>query len=98
MAVFPGPSLWGQATNVFPSSGNVGIGTTTPGDKLQVYNGRLQLSTDTNGGSLIASQYGGLTRITSATSGGGGTVAIGRDPGLVRGPAAGAYTAELWRG
>jgi hypothetical protein len=36
IAVSSMPSLWGQATNVFPSSGNVGIGTTNPGQKLEV--------------------------------------------------------------
>jgi len=79
-------------------NGNVGVGTVSPADRLHVYNGRLQLSTDTNGGSLIVSQYLGLTRMTSAASSGGGTVAIGREPVLVHGQGAGTYTVELWSG
>jgi hypothetical protein len=31
-----------QATNTFPASGNVGIGTTTPGDKLTVYGSNIK--------------------------------------------------------
>jgi hypothetical protein len=93
-----GQSAWGVNPTWVPSGTNVGIGIANPSDRLQIYNGRLQLSTDTNGGSLIMSQYAGLTRITSATSGSGGTVAIGREPVLVHGQAAGTYTVELWSG
>jgi hypothetical protein len=78
--------------------GNVGIGTTTPPDKLTVTGGRFQLSTDTGGGSLIISKYDVLTRITSAGPSGGGVVAIGREPVVVHGQPAGNYSVELWSG
>ena len=54
---------YGQ-TNTFPSSGNVGIGTTSPGSLLDISSsggGTVQLS-DTSGGS--ARNYRLLTRIT----------------------------------
>jgi hypothetical protein len=78
--------------------GNVGIGTLTPSNKLDVRGGRLRVNTDGGAGGVILSEYGGVTRITSAAGAGGGTIAIGREPVLVHGQPAGNYSVELWSG
>jgi hypothetical protein len=46
-------TLWGQATNVFPSSGNVGIGTTSPTSNLQVV-GSVSVTGSISTGSISA--------------------------------------------
>lgn len=85
-------------SNITTSGSNTGIGTTSPVQALQVYDGRFQLSSDTNNGSFIITQYSGTTRITSAASSAGGTVAIGREPTAVQGQPSGNYTVEIWSG
>ena len=86
-----------DAVDVIETGGNLGVGTASPGDRLHVF-GRMRVNTSPSGGSLIATEYGGVARITAAASGGGGTVAIGREPVLVHGQTAGNYSVELWSG
>jgi len=86
-----------DALNVVETGGNLGVGTATPADRLHVL-GRMRVNTSPSGGSLIATEYGGVARITAAASGGGGTVAIGREPVLVHGQTVGNYSVELWSG
>jgi len=86
-----------DALNVVETGGNLGVGTATPADRLHVL-GRMRVNTSPSGGSLVATEYGGLARITAAASGGGGTVALGREPVLVHGQTTGNYSVELWSG
>ena len=86
-----------DALDVVETGGNVGIGTTAPTDRLHIQ-GRLRLNTAPAGGSLVASEYGGLARLTAAASAGGGSIAIGREPVAVHGQPAGNYSVELWSG
>jgi hypothetical protein len=44
--------LWSQ-TNVFPSSGNVGIGTASPAHKLQIESGSLWIRDNANDGAIF---------------------------------------------
>jgi len=88
----------GTDTYVTNTGDEFGIGTAGPTDKLHVYNGRFKLSSNANGGSVIITEYDGLARITAAAAGGGGTVAIGREPVAVHGQPAGTYSVELWSG
>ena len=45
-------SLFGQ-TNTLPTTGNVGVGTTTPTAKLEVYDGHLKVSNNTSPATII---------------------------------------------
>lgn len=83
---------------IIDQDGNVGIGKVNPGTKLDIYNGWLRLSSDTSGGSFIITEHAGLARINAAATGGGGTVAIGREPVVIHGLPTGAYSVELWSG
>lgn len=47
------------AQNTFPSSGNVGIGTISPGAKLDIYNGDVQLTEQSNIARTITMQRSG---------------------------------------
>ncbi len=50
-------SLYVKAqTNIFPDSGNVGIGTTTPTEKLQIENGLVKIKTNSNSKRFIWSR------------------------------------------
>jgi hypothetical protein len=64
VALLPG-LLWGQAPNVFPSSGNVGIGTTTPAYPLEVVNPSGE-AVHTIVGYLGGSAGGGVLALRSA--------------------------------
>lgn len=52
--ILTGTSIGSNAqTNTFPSTGNVGIGTTQPGEKFEVYNGNVIISNDTDPATLV---------------------------------------------
>jgi len=74
-------NLWGN-TNIFPSDGNVGIGTTTPAEKLDVNGGvRLGNTAGTNAGTIrwTGADFEGYDGGSwlSFTSGGSGTLPSG---------------------
>ena len=87
----------GSTVAVITEAGDVGIGTTSPGTKLDVAGGQFRLSSNSIG-SLMISQYTDLTRITSAGASGGGILALQREATVVHGQPAGSYSVELWSG